>query len=128
MEENASLFTNNSTTPCDFNITNHNSVTNNTNDTNISHAPKQFSIHSQSKHKYRNTFGESNICRASARPPAFLSTTPRIPSGLDGKWSHMAPSGYHFLNGVNDSGQKLDSSHGLKPWTQASANQRPFRH
>ena len=28
---------------------------------NISHAPNQFGIHSQSKHKYRNTFGESNI-------------------------------------------------------------------
>ena len=61
MEENVSLFTNNSTTPCDFSITNQNSVTDNTNDTNISHAPKQFGIHSQSKHKYRNTFGESNI-------------------------------------------------------------------
>ena len=35
MEENASLFTNNSATPCDFNITNQNSVTDNTNDTNI---------------------------------------------------------------------------------------------
>ena len=61
MEENASLFTNDSATPCDFNITNQNSVTDNTNDTNISHAPKQFSIYSQSKHKYRNTFGKSNI-------------------------------------------------------------------
>ena len=36
-------------------------VTDNTNDTNISHAPEQFGIHSQSKHKYRNTFGKSNI-------------------------------------------------------------------
>ena len=35
--------------------------TDNTNDTNISHAPKQFDIHSQSKHKYRNTFGKSNM-------------------------------------------------------------------
>ena len=61
MEENASLFTNNSATPCDFNITNQNSDTDNTNDTNISNAPKQFGIHSQSKHKYRNTFGKSNI-------------------------------------------------------------------
>ena len=56
-----SLFTNDSTTPCDFNITNQNSVTDNKNDMNISHALKQFGIHSQSKHKYRNTFGESNI-------------------------------------------------------------------
>ena len=61
MEENASLFTNDSATPCDFNITNQNSVTDNTNDTNISHALKQFGIHSQSKHEYRNTFGETNI-------------------------------------------------------------------
>ena len=58
MEENASLFTNNSATPCDFNITNQNSDTDNTNDTNISNAPKQFGIHSQSKHKYRKTFGK----------------------------------------------------------------------
>ena len=61
MEENASLFTNDFATPCDFNITNQNFDTDNTNDTNIFNAPKQFGIHSQSKHKYRNTFGESNI-------------------------------------------------------------------
>ena len=61
MEENASLFTNDSATPYDFNITNQNSDTDSTNDTNISNAPKQFGIHSQSKHKFRNTFGESNI-------------------------------------------------------------------
>ena len=61
MEENASLFTNDSATPCDFNITNQNSDTDNTNDANISNALKQFGIHSQSKHEYRNTFGESNI-------------------------------------------------------------------
>ena len=61
MEENTSLFTNNSTTPCDFNITNQNSDPDNTNDMNISNALKQFGIHLQNKHKYRNTFGESNI-------------------------------------------------------------------
>ena len=38
MEENVSLFTDDATIPCDFNITNQNSVTENTNDTNISHA------------------------------------------------------------------------------------------
>ena len=48
-------------TPCNFNITNQKSVTDNTNDTNTLHAPKQFGIQSQSKHKYRNTFGKSNI-------------------------------------------------------------------
>ena len=31
------------------------------NDTNIPCAPKQSGIHPQSKHVYRNTFGESNI-------------------------------------------------------------------
>ena len=36
-------------------------LTQTTHDTNISNAPKQFGIHSQSKHKYRNTFGELNI-------------------------------------------------------------------
>ena len=61
MEENASLFTDDAANPCDFNITNQNSVTENTNDTNISHALKQSGIHAQSKHIYRNTFGESNI-------------------------------------------------------------------
>ena len=93
MEENASLFNNDSATPCDFNITNQNSVTDNTSDTNISHAPKQFGIHSQSKHKYRNTFGESNICRASARPPASQSTVPHFPSSLDGMRNRKARMG-----------------------------------
>ena len=37
MEENASLFTDDAATPCDFNITNLNSVTGNTNDTSIPH-------------------------------------------------------------------------------------------
>ena len=36
-------------------------VTENTNDTNIPYAPKQFGIHAQNLHKYRNTFGKSNI-------------------------------------------------------------------
>ena len=61
MEENASLFTDDAATPCDFNITNQNSVTEDTNDTSISHTLKQSGIHAQSKHIYRNTFGESNI-------------------------------------------------------------------
>ena len=61
MEENVSSFTDDTATPCDFNITNQNSVAENTNDTNIPHALKQFGIHTQKKHIYRNTFGESNI-------------------------------------------------------------------
>ena len=45
-EENASLFTNDSTTSCDFSIIDQNSDTGKTNDMNISNAPKQFGIHS----------------------------------------------------------------------------------
>ena len=60
MEENTSSFTDDTTTPCDFNITNQNSVTENTNDINIPHAMKQFGIHAQNKHIYRNTFRKSN--------------------------------------------------------------------
>ena len=60
MEENASLFTSDTATPCDFNITED------TLDLEINSKYKLDSkallgIHSQSKHKYRNTFGDSNI-------------------------------------------------------------------
>ena len=34
------------------------------------------------------------ICRASARPPAFLPTMPRIPSSLEGMRNHKALNGY----------------------------------
>ena len=61
IEENTSSFTDDTATPCDFNITNQHLDTENENDTNTCHAPKQPSIHSQQKHTYRNTFGESNI-------------------------------------------------------------------
>ena len=60
-EENASLFADDTMTPCDFNIIDQYSVTENANDTNIPCMPKQPGIHSQQKHTYRNTFGESNI-------------------------------------------------------------------
>ena len=60
-EENASLFTDDTMTPCDFNITDQHSATENTNNTHIPCAPKQSGIHSQQKHTYRNTFGKSNI-------------------------------------------------------------------
>ena len=60
MEENASLFTSDTSTPCDFNITED------TPDLEINSDCKSNSktlsvIHSQSKHKCRNTFGDSNI-------------------------------------------------------------------
>ena len=58
------------------------------------------------------------LCRASARSPAFLSTTPRIPSSLEGmwsrkalRWSRKAPNGYCSLNGANDLGRSSYSSH-----------------
>ena len=46
-EENLSLFTDDTMTPCDFNIIDQHSVTENANDTNIPCTPKQSSIHSQ---------------------------------------------------------------------------------
>ena len=61
LEENVSLFADDTMTPCDFNIINQHSVTENANDTDTPCAPKQSSIQSQHKHTYRNTFGESNI-------------------------------------------------------------------
>ena len=60
MEEDASIFTSDTTTPCDYNIT---KVVQNS-DT-ISEGKSKIvsplGIHLQSKHKYRNVFGNSNI-------------------------------------------------------------------
>ena len=47
IEENASLFADDTTTPCDFNIIEHHSTTENANDTNTPFVPKPSSIHSQ---------------------------------------------------------------------------------
>ena len=58
--EDASLFTTDTATPCDYNITK--GVPNS--DTILENKSKIISpigIHSQSKHKYRNVFGDSNI-------------------------------------------------------------------
>ena len=60
MEENASLFTSDTATPCNFNITED------TLDLEINSACKSnckilLGIHLQSKHKYRNAFGNSDI-------------------------------------------------------------------
>ena len=60
MEEDASLFTSDTATPCDYNITN--GVQNS--DTILENKSKIISpigIHLQSKHKYRNVYGDSNI-------------------------------------------------------------------
>ena len=61
IEENASSFADDADTLCDFSIVDHNSDTENTNDTHMHFAPKHPSIHSQRKHAYRNTFGNSHI-------------------------------------------------------------------
>ena len=60
MEEDASLFTSDTATSCDYNITN--SVQNsNTILEGKSKIISPMGIHLQSKHKYRNVFGDSNI-------------------------------------------------------------------
>ena len=59
-EESASLFTTDTATPCDYNITE--GVTNSdTISENKSQIISPMAIHSQSKQKYRNVFGDSNI-------------------------------------------------------------------
>ena len=59
-EVDASLFTMDTTTPCDYNISTDILNLNNLQEskTNIT---QPMGIHSQSKHKYRNVFGDSNI-------------------------------------------------------------------
>ena len=61
IEENASLFADETTTPCDFNIIDQHPVTEHANDATMHCVPKQPGIHPQCKHAYRNTFGKSNI-------------------------------------------------------------------
>ena len=59
-EEDASLFTTDTTAPCDYNITE--GVTNSdTISENKSKIISPMGIHLQSKHKYRNVFGDSNL-------------------------------------------------------------------
>ena len=61
MEENASLFADDTDTHCDFNIVDHILDTENANDTHTCLAPKYPAMHSQRKHVYRNTFGDAHI-------------------------------------------------------------------
>ena len=61
MEENASLFTDDTDTCCDFSITDHTLDTENANDTHTCLTPNYPAIHSQRKHTYRNTFGDAHI-------------------------------------------------------------------
>ena len=60
MEEDASLFTSNTAAPCEYNITNG-VLNSGTISENKSKIISPMGIHLQSKHKYRNVFGHSNI-------------------------------------------------------------------
>ena len=60
MEENASLFTSDTATSCDFNIT-EDTPNSEINSKCKLDSETLLGIHLQSKHKYRNTFGNSNI-------------------------------------------------------------------
>ena len=60
MEENASLFTSDTATPCDFNIT-EDTLDLEINSKYKSNSTILLGTHSQSKHKYRNAIGNSNI-------------------------------------------------------------------
>ena len=59
-EVDASLFITNIATPCDYNITTDLPNSDNVQDSKAS-IKQPMGIHSQSKHKYRNVFGDSNI-------------------------------------------------------------------
>ena len=61
-------------------------------------------IDNPQQHQYCMSPDSEYICRASATPPAFLSTTPHIPSSLEGMGSHTALNGYGSLNIANDLG------------------------
>ena len=59
-EADASLFATDNTTPCDYNIT-ADTPNSDTIQKSKAKATQPMEIHSQSKHKYRNVFGDSNI-------------------------------------------------------------------
>ena len=61
IEENTSSFADDADTLCDFTIVDHNSDTENTNDTHTHFEPKHPGIHLQRKHTHRNTFSDSHI-------------------------------------------------------------------
>ena len=61
LEGNASLFADDTDTRCDFSIINHTLDTENTNDIHPCFVPKFPTIHSQTKHTYRDTFSDAHI-------------------------------------------------------------------
>ena len=60
MEECVSSFTDDTDTCCDYSISDHTSDTDNINDTHADYAPKYPTIHSQRKHAYRDTLGDTH--------------------------------------------------------------------
>ena len=60
MEEHASSFTDDTDTRCDYSISDHTSDIDNVNDTHTDFPPKYPIIHSQRKHTYRDTFGDTH--------------------------------------------------------------------
>ena len=61
LEGNASSFTDDTDTHCDFSIIDHTLDTENINDVHTDIVPKSPAIHSQRKHTYRDTFGDAHI-------------------------------------------------------------------
>ena len=61
IEENTSSFADDADTLCDLSVVDHNSDTEDTNDAHMHFVPKYPSIHTQRKHAYQNTFGDSHI-------------------------------------------------------------------
>ena len=61
LESNASSFTDDTDTHCNFSIIDHTLDTENINDVHTGIAPKSPAIHSQRKYAYRDTFGDAHI-------------------------------------------------------------------
>ena len=61
MEECMASFTDDTNTHCDYSISDHTSDTESVNDTHTNFMPKYPIIHSQRKHTYRDTFGDTHI-------------------------------------------------------------------
>ena len=60
-EDHVSSFTDDTDTHCDYSISDHTSDTENIHDTHTDFVPKYPTIHSQRKHAYRDTFGDTHI-------------------------------------------------------------------
>ena len=61
LEGNVSSFADDTDTHCDFSIIDHTLDTENINDVHTDITPKSPAIHSQRKHAYKDTFGDTHI-------------------------------------------------------------------